>query len=88
MDTSRPRIARMRLPRCGSLARSTEPPSVASTMEPLSSFPGGLLTSRSTLSAVTLLPHPLSPTTPSVSFGATLKLTPSTARTTPSSVWK
>src|SRR5438876_9453117 len=35
--------------------------------------------------AVTLLPHPLSPTIPSVAPGATSKLTPSTARTGPSS---
>ena len=36
--------------------------------------------------AVTLLPEPDSPTMPSVSPAATVKLTPSTARTTPSSV--
>src|SRR5438552_15392816 len=38
--------------------------------------------------AVTLLPHPLSPTIPSVALGATSKLTPSTALTVPSSCAK
>src|SRR5205085_8370528 len=38
--------------------------------------------------AVTLLPHPLSPTMPSVAPGATSKLTPSTALTVPSSCVK
>ena len=36
--------------------------------------------------AVTLLPEPDSPTMPSVSPGRSVKLTPSTARTTPASV--
>jgi hypothetical protein len=39
-----------------------------------------------TESAVTLLPQPDSPTTPTVLPASTLKLTPSTARTRPSSV--
>src|SRR5690348_4879724 len=43
---------------------------------------------RITDSAVTLLPEPDSPTRPSVSPGCTVKLTPSTARTTPASVSK
>src|SRR3989442_14284715 len=38
--------------------------------------------------AVTLLPHPLSPTIPSVAPGVTSKLTPSTAFTNPSSCAK
>ena len=38
--------------------------------------------------AVTDLPQPLSPTTPSVLSGAMAKLTPSTARAIPSSVSK
>ena len=37
---------------------------------------------------VTLFPEPDSPTMPSVSPGRTVKLTPSTARMTPASVWK
>ena len=39
-------------------------------------------------SEVTLLPQPDSPTSPSVSPARTEKLTPSTARTTPSMTWK
>jgi hypothetical protein len=38
--------------------------------------------------AVTLLPQPDSPTTASTSPGRTSKLTPSTAWTVPTSVWK
>ncbi len=38
--------------------------------------------------AVTLFPHPLSPTTPSVAPALMSKLTPSTARTVPSSCAK
>src|SRR5262245_42042981 len=49
---------------------------------------GGTGLSCRMLMAVTLLPQPDSPTTPSVSPRAMPKLTPSTARTTPSSVWK
>ena len=37
---------------------------------------------RSMRRPVVVLPHPLSPTSPSVSPGSTVKLTPSTARTT------
>src|SRR3972149_8265648 len=50
--------------------------------------PGGWGMSRMMLSAVTLLPHPDSPTTPSVSPLSMWRLTPSTARITPSSVKK
>ena len=50
--------------------------------------PGGSATRRSTDSAVTLLPQPDSPTTPSVSPIRTVKETPSTARTTPAAVKK
>jgi hypothetical protein len=39
-------------------------------------------------SAVTLLPQPDSPTTPSVCPACTVKLTPSTERTVPASVSK
>ena len=39
-------------------------------------------------SAVTLLPQPDSPTSPSVSPARTAKLTPSTALTMPSMTWK
>jgi hypothetical protein len=44
--------------------------------------------SRITESAVTLLPHPDSPTIPSVSPGNTSSETPSTARVIPSTVKK
>src|SRR4051812_15124737 len=47
--------------------------------------PGGCGTSRMIESAVTLLPQPDSPTMPSVRPRATLKSTPSTARTSPCS---
>ena len=50
--------------------------------------PGGSATRRRTDSAVTLLPQPDSPTTPSVSPAATLYDTPSTARTVPAAVKK
>ena len=42
--------------------------------------PGAALTRPAAESAVTLLPLPLSPTMPSVSPGATWRLTPSTER--------
>ena len=50
--------------------------------------PGGVGISRMMLSAVTLLPHPDSPTTPRVSPLLMWRSMPSTARTTPSSVKK
>src|SRR5262247_2108125 len=50
--------------------------------------PGGEAIRRMMESEVTLLPQPDSPTTASVSPGATVKDTPSTARTTPSRVKK
>src|SRR5439155_26636571 len=50
--------------------------------------PGGCGIRRITDSAVTLLPEPDSPTTPSVSPLLMWKSIPSTARTTPSSVKK
>src|SRR6266851_7219826 len=43
---------------------------------------------RSSVRLATVLPLPDSPTMPSVCPGATWKSTPSTARTTPSRVWK
>src|SRR5581483_9171170 len=49
---------------------------------------GGIATSLRTESAVTVLPQPDSPTTPSVSPAAIARSTPSTARTMPSSVEK
>src|SRR5215475_14456595 len=57
-------------------------------MEPSTMRPGGCGMSRMIESAVTLLPQPDSPTTPSVSPLSMWKSTPSTARTTPSSVKK
>ena len=54
---------------------------------PAATRPGGC-TSRMMDSDVTLLPHPLSPTSPSTSPLSMAKLTPSTARSTPWSVAK
>src|SRR5215831_11196494 len=50
--------------------------------------PGGRGTRPMMLCAVTLLPQPLSPTTPRVRPAKSVKLTPSTARNSPSSVAK
>src|SRR5262249_31801902 len=50
--------------------------------------PGGWGTRPMMLWAVTLLPQPLSPTTPRVRPAKSVKLTPSTARNSPSSVAK
>src|SRR5262245_12663768 len=55
---------------------------------PATMRPGGIGTSLRTDMAVTVLPQPDSPTTPSVSPRAMLRSTPSTACTMPSSVWK
>ncbi len=49
--------------------------------------PGGSMSRRMDRQA-TVLPQPDSPTMPSVSPGLRVKLTPSTARTIPSAVWK
>src|SRR6516164_6806866 len=57
-------------------------------MLPSTMRPGGEAIRRNMESEVTLLPQPDSPTTASVSPGATEKETPSTARTTPSRVKK
>ncbi len=53
---------------------------------PSSIFPGGCGMSRRSESAVTLFPHPVSPTRPSVSPSARSKSTPSSAFTTPAYV--
>ena len=82
IEISLPRISRLR----GSGNRSRSCPS--NRMRPVSMRPGGEATNRSTDSAVTLLPQPDSPTMPSVAPAGRSKLTPSTAGTTPSSVWK
>src|SRR5438477_2483292 len=83
---SAPRMSRMSAPRGGSWARSMV--SLASrrrkwvvpeVMRP------GRSTSCRIARMVTLLPQPLSPTTPSTWPGMTSKLVPSTARTSPSS---
>ena len=55
-------------------------------ISPASNRPGGMSISFSTLRAVTVLPEPDSPTTASVSPRSTVRSTPSTARTMPSSV--
>ncbi len=79
---SAPRISSRFL--SGSVARSkpsklTDPPTI---------FAGGCGSRPMIESAVTDLPHPDSPTIPSVLPFSTWKLTPSTARTTPSRVKK
>ena len=63
------KIIAMRLPRTSrmsaSLSCSRSRPS--NSTEPPAMRPGGLCTSRNSESALTLLPHPLSPTSPTVS---------------------
>ena len=79
------KIIAMSLPRtpriASSLSASRSTPS--SLTEPPAMRPGGSGTSRIRDSAVMLLPQPDSPTIASVSCGASAKLTPSTALTTP-----
>src|SRR5262245_34718567 len=87
---SAPRMARTSSPFGASVARSTTgsaaapPAGLRKRISPSTMRPG-----RSTIlridRAVTLLPHPLSPTMPSVARGKRSKLTPSTALTVPSS---
>ena len=55
---------------------------------PATIFPGGMSISFITVFAVTLLPQPDSPTTPSVSPASIVMSTPSTACSQPSSVLK
>src|SRR6185503_4180593 len=74
----------LRMPSADSLSRSTP----SKITEPETILPGGFGTSRVSESAVTLLPQPDSPTSPSVSPWPSTKLTSSTARTTPSGVKK
>ena len=57
-------------------------------MRPATIRPGGMAISFTTVSAVTVLPEPDSPTTPSVSPRSSERSTPSTACTMPSSVAK
>src|SRR5436190_12261444 len=76
-----PRTARMRAG--GSLSRS----SPSKRISPAAMRPGRE-TSPMIESAVTLLPHPDSPTSPSVRPGSSVKLTPSTAWIVPASVVK
>src|SRR6266850_4978060 len=89
---SAPRIDRISGPFGASFVKSTiwrspAPPSVAGRRKRIS--PSTIRPGRSTILridlAVTLLPHPLSPTMPSVLAGYRSKLTPSTAFTVPSS---
>src|SRR5688572_465419 len=58
------------------------------TAVPAVTFPGGDAIRPRTESIVTLLPHPLSPTTPRVSLSANPNETPLTACMTPSGVLK
>ena len=77
------KIIEMRLPRMRRIASSSRPSRSRRSrrMLPLAMVPGGLGTSRITASEVTDLPHPDSPTMPSVSRRPTARSTPSTART-------
>jgi hypothetical protein len=79
---SLPRIAR--IASCGSGTRSRP----RQRISPATMRAGGMARSFITVSAVTLLPQPDSPTTPSVSPRSSAKSTPSTACTIPSSVAK
>src|ERR1043166_9537083 len=82
IEISFPRIARI------SASESDRRSRPRKRMLPPTTRPGGEATSRRMLSAVTLLPLPDSPTTASVSPAWSVNDTPSTARTTPSSVKK
>ena len=82
IPTAAPRI--LRSSRSGSVARSRP----LKRMRPETSRPGGEGTSRRTDIAVTDLPQPDSPTSPSVSPGASESETPSTARNSPNEVSK
>src|SRR4051812_23715261 len=77
-----PRSARMRSG--GKESRFTP----SNRISPPTIRPGGCGTSPMIESAVTLLPHPDSPTMPSVRPASSSKLTPSTARNSPASVAK
>ena len=82
MPTADPRIRRSAS--SGSVAMSCPSKAIA----PEAMRPGGFGTSRKTLMAVTDLPQPDSPTSPSVSPASRCNDTPSTACTTPSGVSK
>src|SRR3978361_643410 len=75
----------MRLPLMARISSSSRPSSSvpSSVTEPPTMRPGGVATSRMIDSAVTLLPQPDSPTTPSVSPRRAWEDTPPTALTTP-----
>ena len=64
IEISAPRIWRIVFPVAGSVAMSTVSWSRCRSIDPASMRPGGVGISRMMESAVTLLPHPLSPTTP------------------------
>src|SRR5215831_13108074 len=88
---SAPRIDRISVPLASSFARSTArlpaPPLAVGRRNQIS--PSTIRPGRSTIPridrAVTLLPHPLAPTIPSVAPGFISSVTPSTAFTVPSS---
>ena len=90
MAISLPRMSRITSPLASSPAMSTGalPSRRSNRIRPLTMRLVRRGSSRRTENAVTLLPHPDSPTTPSVSPGCTASDTPSTARTTPSRVVK
>ncbi|MNK87097.1 hypothetical protein D3C87_1070260 [compost metagenome] len=83
------KIIEMRLPRICRISRSLSCiRSVPRRRTAPMWRPGGVGTSRRIESAVTLLPQPDSPTTPSVRPARTVYDTPSTERTVPASVLK
>ena len=83
------KIMAMSLPRTSSISSSGSSRRLRplKSIRPATARPGRE-SSRITVSAVMLLPHPDSPTSPRVSPWRTLRSTPSTARTTPSLVKK
>ena len=79
-----PRMARISGPSSGRSVNTRSRPFSCNVTVPDTIRPGREI-SRMMANAVTLFPHPLSPTTPIVSPRGTSRVTPSTARTTPSS---
>src|SRR5579863_4492715 len=84
---SAPRKSRIRRARGDRRVSSIDVVACRYRISPLVICPGGSISCR-TARIVTLFPQPLSPTMPTTSPGKTSKLTPSTARTMPSSMRK
>src|SRR6266508_4114593 len=84
------KIMAMSLPRTWRIASSESSSRLrpSNRISPVGISAGGMSSRRMIESDVTLLPQPDAPTMPRVSPGGIEKLTPSTARTTPSMTWK